>query len=602
MKKKLLAALLALCMVLGLLAGCGSGTSSTASTTTTEDTTSSAASDTQEATAAEDEQGSAPTTPDEAGTDEVALWPENALGNVDLPLTDEPEDFTIWMGVNPNVLKITEDIGNDCALWSELAARTGVNLTFTVVNPDTESEKFNLMVASDDLADIISNATTLYTNGGEAAVADEILIDCLPYLTEELTPQICKLMEAYPDAIPNALTESGWLAGMPQMSQQTEATQTFGPLIRQDWLDELGLETPETYDELHDVLTAFKEQKGADAALILNYAATGINNGLVQGYGINGLVADAANSEPFYQVDDQVVYGPIQPEFKEYLTMVHDWYAEGLIWQDFMSYSDFQNPPTDVILADRTGVFYGEVTFIATLGNSSTTEGFDLEAVPDFVQESGGTIPFQDESSYTASTPWSISTQCEDPELLMQWCNYMYTDEGALLCNYGLEGESFEFDENGVPVFTDLVLNNPDMSTTVALFMYCMDRGPFYRDETREQSGYTAAQKAASDIWTSNQTTGRAMGSTSLNTEESDKVNEFYGDIKTYIEQSVLEFVIGNRDLSEFDDYVQHIKDMGIDEVTACYQDAYERYLNGEVVEEAAGDPGPPPDDAEPPA
>jgi putative aldouronate transport system substrate-binding protein len=250
-----------------------------------------------------------------------------------------------------------------------------------------------------------------------------------------------------------------------------------------------------------------------------------------------------------------------------------------------------------VILADRTGVFYGEVTFIATLGNSSTTEGFDLEAVPDFVQESGGTIPFQDESSYSASTPWSISTQCEDPELLMKWCNYMYTDEGALLCNYGIEGESFEFDENGVPVFTDLVLNNPDMSTTVALFMYCMDRGPFYRDETREQSGYTAAQKAASDIWTSNQTTGRAMGSTSLNTEESDKVNEFYGDIKTYIEQSVLEFVIGNRDLSEFDDYVQHIKDMGIDEVTACYQDAYERYLNGEVVEEAAGDPGPPPDE-----
>jgi putative aldouronate transport system substrate-binding protein len=602
MKKKLLAMLLAVGMLVGLLAGCGSnGTSaSTAaqSETKSEAETETSAAEAPEAEATADSAAEAVTTTVESD----AVWPYNALGNVELPLTDEPEDFTIWMGVNPNVLKITEDIGNDCALWSELAARTGVNLEFTVVNPDTESEKFNLMVASDDLADIISNATTLYTNGGEAAVADEVLIDCLPYLTEELTPQICKLMEEYPDAIPNALTESGWLAGMPQMSQQTEATQTFGPLIRQDWLDELGLETPETYDELHDVLTAFKEQKGADAALVLNYAATGINNGLVQGYGINGLVADAANSEPFYQVDDQVVYGPIQPEFKEYLTMVHDWYAEGLIWQDFMSYSDFQNPPTDVILADRTGVFYGEVTFIATLGNSSTTEGFDLEAVPDFVQESGGTIPFQDESSYTASTPWSISTQCEDPELLMQWCNYMYTDEGALLCNYGLEGESFEFDENGVPVFTDLVLNNPDMSTTVALFMYCMDRGPFYRDETREQSGYTAAQKAASDIWTSNQTTGRAMGSTSLNTEESDKVNEFYGDIKTYIEQSVLEFVIGNRDLSEFDDYVQHIKDMGIDEVTACYQDAYERYLNGEVVEEAAGDPGPPPDDAEPPA
>lgn len=597
MKKKLLAALLLLCMMVSLFAACGDGT---AAASTQESTPESAAAAPEEAADAPADTPEAEASTGEPQAASDVAWPENALGNVELPLTDEEVTLTMWMGVNPNVLKITEDIGNDCALWNELAVRTGVRLDFTVVNPDTESEKFNLMVASNDLSDIISNATTLYTNGGEAAVADEILIDHLPYLTEELTPQICKLMEAYPDAVPEALTESGWLAGMPQLSMQTETTQTFGPLIRKDWLDELGLEVPETYDELYEVLKAFKEKKGADAALLLNYAGTGINNGLVQGYGINGLVADAANSEPFYQVDDTVMYGPIQPEFKEYLTMVNKWYSEGLIWQDFMSYTDFQNPPTDVILADRTGVFYAEVTYIATLEDASNTEGFELVAIPDLVLEKGDTIPFQEERAYAASTPWSISTQCDYPELAMQFCNYMYTDEGAVLCNYGIEHESFEYNEQGLPVFTDVVLNNPDMATTVALFMYCMDRGPFYRDETREQSGYTQAQREASSIWTSNLTVGRGMGSTSLNTEESESVNEFYGDIKTYIEQSVLEFIIGNRDIAEFDAFVEHIEEMGIDEVTACYQDAYQRYLNGEVVE-VAGDPGPPPDDGPPP-
>ena len=600
MKKKFLAMLLVLCMLTALFTACGSNPASSAAPPE------SAQSD--KAPPAEEKAPSEPAPAEEASAPEASSaedaaptsWPANPLGNVDLPLTDEPVTVTMWMGVNPNVLKITEDIGNDCALWNELASRTGVNLEFTVVNPDTESEKFNLMVASNDLSDIISNATTLYTNGGEAAVADESLIDHLPYLTEELTPQICKLMEAYPDAVPEALTESGWLAGMPQLSMQTETTQTFGPMIRKDWLDELGLDVPETYDELHDVLTAFKEKKGADAPLLLNYAATGINNGLVEGYGIFGLVADAAMSEPYYQVDDTVMYGPIQPEFKEYLTMIHDWYQEGLIWQDFMSYTDFQNPPTDVILADRAGVFYAEVTYIATLEDASNTEGFELVAIPDFVRNSGDTIPFKEERAYAASTPWSISTQCECPELLMQWCNYMYTDEGALLCNYGIEGESFEYNENHVPVFTDLVLNNPDMSTTVALFMYCLDRGPFYRDETREQSGYSQAQKDASGIWQSNMSVGRGIGSTSLNTEESSEVNQFYGDIKTYIEQSVLEFIIGNRDLAEFDEYVSHIEGMGIDKVTACYQDAYQRYLNGEVAA-PAGPPGPPPDGAPPP-
>jgi putative aldouronate transport system substrate-binding protein len=601
MKKKLLAMLLAISMLTALFTACGNNSASSAAPS--EPSQASEVPPTEDTTEpSEQAPAEAASAPEASSADDAAptAWPANPLGNVDLPLTDEPVTVTMWMGVNPNVLKITEDIGNDCALWNELATRTGVNLEFTVVNPDTESEKFNLMVASNDLSDIISNATTLYTNGGEAAVADEILIDHLPYLTEELTPQICKLMEEYPDAVPEALTESGWLAGMPQLSMQTETTQTFGPMIRKDWLDELGLDVPETYDELHDVLVAFKEKKGADAPLLLNYAATGINNGMVEGYGIFGLVADAAMSEPYYQVDDTVMYGPIQPEFKEYLTMIHDWYQEGLIWQDFMSYTDFQNPPTDVILADRAGVFYAEVTYMATLEDAANTEGFELVAIPDFVQNSGDTIPFKEEKAYAASTPWSISTQCECPELLMQWCNYMYTDEGALLCNYGIEGESFEYNENNVPVFTDLVLSNPDMSTTVALFMYCLDRGPFYRDETREQSGYTQAQKDASGIWQSNMVVGRGIGSTALNTEESTEVNQFYGDIKTYIEQSVLEFIIGNRDLAEFDEYVSHIEGMGIDKVTACYQDAYQRYLNGEVVE-TAGDPGPPPDDAPPP-
>ena len=603
MKKisRVLALLLALALISGL-AACGDGSGSASVASKAEPSQAEPAETTPDAAPeiAPVDEGSAV----EASTLEEPQvgWPANPLGNVDLPLTEDPVTVTMWMGINPNVLKITEDIDNDCAIWHELADRTGVSLVWTPVNPDTESEKFNLMVASDDLADIISNATTLYTNGGEAAIADEVLIDTLPYLTPELTPQICKLMEQYPDAIPDALTDSGWLAGMPQLSMQTEATQTFGALIRQDWLDDLGLEAPETYDELHDVLTAFKEQKGADAALALNYAATGINNGLVQGYGINGLVADAAMSEPYYQIDDKLMYGPIQPEFKEYLTMVHDWYQEGLIWQDFMSYSDFQNPPTDIILADRCGVFYGEVTYIATLQNTSNDPNFRLVAIPDFVKNSGDTIPFKEERSYTAATPWSISTQCECPELLMQWCNYMYTDEGALLCNYGIEGESFEFNENDVPVFTDLVLNNPDgMSTTVALFMYCLDRGPFYRDETREQSGYTEDQKAASEIWQSNLSVGRGIGSTMLNTEESDKVNQYYGDIKTHIEENVLNFITGQRDLAEFDAFVSEVEGMSIDEVTACYQDAYERYLNGEVVE-MAGPPGPPPDGAPPPA
>lgn len=59
----------------------------------------------------------AASTPEASAAEETVqtAWPANPLGNVDLPLTDDPVTVTMWMGVNPNVLKITEDIGNDCA-------------------------------------------------------------------------------------------------------------------------------------------------------------------------------------------------------------------------------------------------------------------------------------------------------------------------------------------------------------------------------------------------------------------------------------------------------------------------------------------------------
>lgn len=582
-----------LIIVLALLVSVFAGCSSSSDKATPSPSTSESAAPSPDAT-----QASAVT--DTASTDSTVAWPENALGTVSLPLTDTTESISLWMGINPNVLKLIDDPNSDCAIWAELAKRTNVNIEFVTVHPDTEGEKFNLMVASGDLTDVISNATTLYPNGGEAAVAEGVVMDMLPYLTEENAPQICKLLDQNPTALENGLTESGYLAGLPQLSQQTEATSTFGPLIRKDWLDKVGMEIPETYDELYEVLKAFRDQLGADAPLTINYAGTGLNNGLVQGYGVLGLVADKAQSEPFYLEDGQLQFGPIQPEFKDYLTMINKWYSEGLIWEDFMSFSDFQNPPTDLILADRCGMFYGEVTFIATLKKSSSDPDFELVAMPDLVLNKGDKIPFKDEFDYMVATPWSVSTSCDCPDLVMKWCNYLYTDDGALLSNYGIEDKSFELDDNGQPAFTDLVLNNADMSTTVALFMYCMDRGPFYRDEAREQSGYTEAQKEASSIWNSNLDTGKSPGAYTLNADESDQVNVKYPDIKTYVSEMVLKYIVGNESLDNFDTYTQTVKDNGIGDVIAVRQAAYERYLieGSSTTEAAGGDKGAPPDGA----
>ncbi len=44
-----------------------------------------------------------------------------------------------------------------------------------------------------------------------------------------------------------------------------------------------------------------------------------------------------------------------------------------------------------------------------------------------------------------------VSAECEYIDELVKWADYFYSDEGAVLYNMGVEGVTFEYDENGVP-------------------------------------------------------------------------------------------------------------------------------------------------------
>jgi putative aldouronate transport system substrate-binding protein len=60
-----------------------------------------------------------------------------------------------------------------------------------------------------------------------------------------------------------------------------------------------------------------------------------------------------------------------------------------------------------------------------------------------------------------------------------------------------------------------------------------------------------------------------------------DASDRFYGnytDIGTYAQTELMRFVVGENSMDNWGDFVAHVEDMGIDECTAIYQDAYDRY------------------------
>ena len=242
---------------------------------------------------------------------------------VSYPLFDDVTTFTLWTSNSPDLSEIISDL-NEYLVFSQLEQATNVRWDATLVSFFSSDEQFQLMVASQDYTDVVCRAIDSYTGGTDQAIEEEFLIDVSDLIDENM-PNLLDWFDKYPELRKQMTTVEGNIGGFPKFYQEPSDVNE-GALIRLDWLEELGLESPKTYDDLHNVLTQFKEQKNASAPLVIP-VNTGVQGNLLYGYNIDN----------YYQVDGQVRFGPMQPEFKEYLTMMNQWYNEGLLSDSFLT-------------------------------------------------------------------------------------------------------------------------------------------------------------------------------------------------------------------------------------------------------------------------
>ena len=560
--KRLLSLVLAAMLAVGMTA-CGGETASSAPTQ--------APSSAAEATKAPENTPAAPaeatTSQEEASAVEAA--PDRPT--VSYPLFDDVTTFTLWTSNSPDLSEIISDL-NEYLVFSQLEQATNVRWDATLVSFFSSSEQFQLMVASQDYTDVVCRAIDSYTGGTDQAIEEEFLIDVSDLIDENM-PNLLDWFDKYPELRKQMTTVEGNIGGFPKFYQEPSDVNE-GACIRLDWLEELGLESPKTYDDLHNVLTQFKEQKEASAPLVIA-VNIGVQGDLLNGYNIGN----------YYQVDGQVRFGPMQPEFKEYLTMMNQWYNERLLSDSFLTSQAEVLMDFSTILSGDTGVWCGT-------GTQSITQLLSMasESQPDMritgmtnVTKDGEIAHVGTESQILDSIMWSVTTECSDPAAIAQYVDYLYSDAGILLANYGVEGETFNY-VDGKPMLTELVTNNPDYSYNLALNIFTCDRQtpvPFIIDEQKARNDYSEDQKNAVEVW-SNATDGLyniPRQGVNTTTKETEEYNRIYSDIDTYMDETISKFVVGDLSLDQFDSFVDQLKTMGIEDCIAIQQAAYDRYL-----------------------
>ena len=507
-----------------------------------------------------------------SGSGETAKTQESSsgadeTGKLTFPL-EKKVTLTLWAGSLSQYLTNLVTDYNDTDFFQELERRTNVHIEFdTISSATTASEAFNLMISSGDLPDMIMGAG-LYTAGMDAAVEDGYYLDLTPYLDTYLS-NFNALRTADEDVLLDSITDAGRVVRVQNISQ-TQQPLFMGLMIRKDWLDKDGLDIPKTLEDWEAVLTAFKENHGAYAP----FALTPYYDMFL--YGFNATTG-------FMVRDGKVIYSPTSENMKEALTVYSDWYKKGLIDPDFMARETGYAGDTSMIVTGQSGVFNSYYTLMDYYYQSSTDPDMELVAVNPPVCASG------EESRLAAPIPKlsgdgvAISTQCDNPDIAMMWLDYLFSEEGVLLANYGIEGDTFEY-VDGKPQFTEKITNNPDgLSMNQAMSMYTCPPAVLAKSYSseRELAGVSEESLAMCDVWSLVPSDYFYPFTAIMTSDENNEFAAMYSDISTYVTSEIASFISGEKDIStEWDEYVSTIEGLGIERCVELKQNAYDRYLS----------------------
>lgn len=504
---------------------------------------------------------------------------EEALNNLNtegMPIVDDTVELEIFAGKAAT----TADDWNDVLLLNEYEEMTNMDITWNMVPADGLEEKRNLALASGDLPDVFYSANLPVSDvqkyGGQGTFIP------LNDLIEEYAPNIKKVLDENPDIRKGITFPDGNIYSIPTVYSPDFSSLLIGAKgwVNGDWLEQLDMDNPETTDEFYEYLKAVKETdlngNGKNDEIPLSSVAemSRIIHWISGAFGVQnrGQLHTLIDSDPdsgdirFYPIDDQ---------YKEMLTYLNKLYEEELIEQNIYSLE------VDQHLANAADDLYGAVQFYNPM------ELYGKEVGGQFIP--GNALEGPDGTKmYTGITSpvlslgnFLITSENENPEATLRWIDYFWSEEGQKMFFMGIEGVTYEETEEG-PKLTEEITDNPDgLTLTQALAEYIINPGGNHPVIITDDF-FTGSENAPTDVEAAEQLEPYLIEEIwpafTYTAEENDRITVLETDLQKYVEEMQAGFITGENDFSEWDAYVETVKNMGYDEYMEIQQAAYERY------------------------
>lgn len=496
----------------------------------------------------------------------------NVVSN-SFPLTKESSTLKIMVGKGASEVSY-----QDMDVFKEYEKKTNVHVEWDNPTSDNYKERYNLVMASGELPDIIINipVSSDITKYGQAGA----FLTLNDYINKD-APNLKALLSKYP-ATKKAITQDDGkiynLAGFNPYTdaEKSSARMNYPLIIRQDWLTKLNLKEPVTTDDWYNVLKAFKTQdpngNGKQDEIPFGGNSIWTVETLARAWGVD---------TGFYLSKDQkeVHYGPVEPKFKEAITWISKLYNEGLIDKEIATNDEkaFQAKVAQNLVGATRGLLGGHLrTFNETL--PKTIPGLKYVGTEPIKGPNGD----QREPIGGVDGCYTVITKsCKNPDLAMKWLDYFYSDEGSVFVAFGpTEGKTYTKGSDGHYHYTDFVQKNPDGKSAkqaIGTFSPIQNAWPslFCYDtniEMNPQYSVDALKKMAPYAVPN-------LPNITVSQADDETRRTVMADVDTYVSEELTKFIIGKEPISNWDSYVSKVKAMGIEKVIKIDQDGYNKWL-----------------------
>ena len=556
--KNVIGVVCAMTMVASSLVGCGNANE------TTGEKTSEAASKTEESKASEVVESSV-----EASVEEVIEPIE------ELPISDGSITLKVAIPVDAKVEDITTN-----KLTDYIQEETGIKLEFIELETTDTATQVNAIMNGGNLPDIFIGYNFPYET--LCSYADAGLILPLDEYIDKWGYNLKNTIMADPDLGETVLgyaTYDGQVWAMPSGGGMvTNVYSTYQPRIQYYYLDELGLELPKTLDDFRAFLEAVHE-KYPDVIPMTAWADK------------NFIFANISQAFQFTNKDTylknnngQVEFIGNNEAFLEAIKYTKQMVDDGLI--DPAAFTQDMN-----VLSTRLAQEGYNVAVLAC-GNGyssvldSEGEEYINMGLVGALEGPEGYISAQiDPNATTVRTALVVTSACQYPEEAFRLFDFFLSDDFAIKARVGFEGEQWQKAADGVlgrdgeqAWFSLLTAQEWIQPSTNVIWNNERFIHSNIMNHCEAASGVSAKHVVSEEIVN--------QGIKEMNTYEylpqlvmsSDEVGE-YNELRTLIVSSVdanvAQFILGTRDISEFDDYCAELESMGVERYVELAQKAY---------------------------